>query len=191
MTVYFQFAVERKMRSLRSCTLFVAVLAFIGCTLVQVSQDYDPHARLPRRGTWQWRDPVQGATGDIRIDNPLLDGRIRHAVESHLRGRNIAETHVRPDLFLSYHLTIQQKIQSDSYSSTAGVGGFYHPWYGGIGTETRIHQYDQGRLTIDIHSVDTGALVWRGVGVFRFRTHDTPAEAAAWTRKMVDEILSP
>ncbi len=178
------------MRNLRSCILFIlAVLVFTGCAIVQVSQDYDPQADIPRYGTWQWRDPVQGATGDIRIDNPLLDRRIRHAVENHLTGRNMVQAQVRPDLFLSYHLTIEQNIQSDSYYSTVGVGSFYHPWYGGIGTETRIRQYDQGRLTIDIHSADTGALIWRGVGVFRARTHDTPEAAAEATHSIVDKIL--
>ncbi len=177
------------MRTLRSTILFFAVLAFTGCATVQVSQDYDPHANMSRYGTWQWRDPVQGATGDIRIDNPLLDKRIRHAVDNHLTSRNIGPARGRPDLYLSYHLTIEQKIQSDIYYSTVGVGSFYHPWYGGIGTETRIRQYDESRLTIDIHSADTGALMWRGVGVFRLRSHKTPEEAAEAIRKIVDKIL--
>jgi hypothetical protein len=177
------------MRILRSNILIFAVLAFSGCATVQVSQDYDPHADMSRYATWQWRHPFQGATGDIRIDNPLLDKRIRHAVDNHLTGRRMVPAQERPDFYLSYHLTIEQKIQSDSYYSTVGVGGFYHPWYGGMGTETRIRQYDEGRLTIDIHSADSGALVWRGVGVFRLRTFKTPQEAAGATQEIVDQIL--
>ncbi len=187
--VVFPCTVKDMMRALRSSILFFAVLAFTGCAAVQVSQDYDPHADMSRYGTWQWRDPVQRPTGDIRIDNPLLDKRIRQAVEAHLRSRNIGPAQGRPDLYLTYHLTIEQKIQSDSYYSTVGVGSVYHPWYGGIGTETRIRQYDESRLTIDIHSADTGALMWRGVGVFRLRTHKTPEDAGRATRNIVDKIL--
>ncbi|WP_372680536.1 DUF4136 domain-containing protein [Desulfosarcina sp.] len=178
------------MRTLRFGILFLAVLACGGCTTVQVSQDYDPHADTSGYGTWHWRNPVQSATGDIRIDNPLLDKRIRHAVDNHLKGRHIiGAAQERPDIYLSYHLTIQQKIQSDSYYSTVGVGSYYHPWYGGLATETRIRQYDEGRLTIDIHSAESGALMWRGVGVFRLRTHNTPEDAAEATQEIVDKIL--
>ena len=169
--------------------LFLAVVAFSGCATVQVSQDYDPHADMSRYGTWQWRDPVQAATGDIRIDNPLLDKRIRHAVEAHLASRNINPSQGHPDLYLSYDLTIEQKILSESNYSTVGVGSYYHPWYGGIGTETRIRQYDESRLTIDITSADTGALIWRGVGVFRMRTYETPEDAGEATQKLVNKIL--
>lgn len=180
---------EDMMKILTVTILYFSILAFAGCATVQVSQDYDPHADMSRYGTWQWRDPVQAATGDIRIDNPLLDRRIRHAVDNHLTSRNISPAQGQPDLYLSYHLTIEQKIYTDSYYSTVGVGSYYHPWYGGIGTETRIRQYDESRLTIDIYSAVSGALMWRGVGVFRLRTHKTPEEAAEATRKVVDKIL--
>lgn len=177
------------MRTLTLSVLFIGVLVFSGCTSVQVSQDYDPHADMSRYGTWQWRDPAQTATGDIRIDNPLLHKRIRHAVDNHLTSRNISPAKGKPDLYLSYHLTIQQKTQIDTYYSTVGAGSYYQPWYGGIGTETSIRQYDECRLTIDFHSADTGALVWRGVGVFRLRTHNTPQEATEATGEIVDKIL--
>jgi uncharacterized protein YceK len=178
-----------RMKTAAFTVLVLVVLVFSGCATIQVSQDYDPHADMTRYGTWQWRDPVQGATGDIRIDNPLLDKRIRRAVDNHLASRNIKAVQVQPDLHLSYHLTIQQKILSDSYYSTVGVGSYYHPWHGGIGTETRVRQYDESRLTIDIYAADTDDLIWRGIGVFRLRTHETPEEAAEATRKIVDKIL--
>jgi hypothetical protein len=180
---------EDFMRSLTLNILLVVLLAMTACTTVQVSQDYDPHADLSHYGTWQWRDRTQAATGDIRVDNPLLDKRIRHAVENHLASRNILSSQGPPDLYLTYHLTIEQKIQSDTYYSTVGIRSFYHPWYGGVDTETRIRQYDESRLTIDIHSADTGDLLWRGVGTYRLRTYKTPEEAAAAAQKTVDKIL--
>jgi Domain of unknown function (DUF4136) len=177
------------MRSLKITFVLFAVMAVAGCMTVQVSQDYDPHADLSRYGTWQWKEPVQGATGDIRVDNPLLDRRIRQAVERHLAGRNIRPAGEQPDLYLAYHLAVERKIYSDSYYSSVGVGSYYYPWYGGIGAETRIYQYDESRLTIDIHAAGTGDLLWRGVGTYRFRTYKTPQAAAEAVRQTVDKIL--
>lgn len=177
------------MNSLTRNILMLAVMAMAGCATIQVSQDYDPHADLSRYGSWQWREPIQASTGDIRVDNPLLDKRIRRAVENHLAGRNISPALGQPDLYLTYHLAIEQKIQSDTYYSTMGVGSYYHPWYGGVDTETRVRQYDESRLTIDIYAADTGDLLWRGVGIYRLRAYETPQEAAEAVRKTVGKIL--
>lgn len=182
--------VEEKMRALVFILLSIATMTQIGCTVVQVSQDYDPDGAFQNLGAWQWRNPVQSATGDLRVDNPLLDRRIRRAVENHLAGRNIRLDREHPDFHLVYHLAIQPKIRSDSYYSTMGVGGFYYPWYGGVDTETRIYQFDESQLTIDIHAVDTGDLLWRGVGIYRFKRYKTPEVAAEDVQKTVDKILS-
>lgn len=177
------------MKSLTHNILMLAVMAISGCASVQVSQDYDPHADLSRYGTWQWQDPIQASTGDIRLDNPLQDKRIRRAVENHLASRNINPAQGHPDLYLTYHLAIEQKIQSDTYYSTMGVGSYYYPWYGGVDIETRVRQYDESRLTIDIFAADTGGLLWRGVGTYRPRAYKTPQEATEAIRKTVDKIL--
>ena len=177
------------MRSLYRTILLLTALTLGGCSTVEVSQDYDVHADLSHYGTWQWRDAVQPKTGDIRADNPLLDKRIRRAVANHFAGRHFDETTETPEIFLSYHLTIERKINSDTTYSSVGVGGFYYPWYGGIGTETRIWQYDESRLTIDIEDARTGELVWRGVGVYRFKDYKTPQEAEAAIQQTVDRIL--
>ena len=168
--------------------VFLGIL-LAGCSSVQVSQDYDLHADLSKFGTWQWKYPVQVATGDIRVDNPLLDRRIRRSVEKHLSGRNIMLAGETPELYLVYNLAVERQIYSDSYYSSVGVGSYYHPWYGGIGTETRIYQYDESRLTIDILSSGTDALLWRGVGTYRFKTYKTPQAAAEAIQKTVDKIL--
>lgn len=177
---------------MRSFTAAMACFIFIlsGCTTVKVNQDYDPQASLSAYRSWQWRDADQPPTGDIRSDNPLLDQRIRQAVTNHLQDRNIRHASANPDIYLTYHLAIESRIQSDTYYTTMGVGRYYHPWYGGVGTETRIRQYDESRLTIDIHAAATGSLLWRGVGTYRLKNYKTPQDAAVDIQKVVDRILA-
>ncbi len=178
------------MRAFAIVMTCLVVLVLSACTSVKVNQDYDPQVDLTRHGTWQWRDPIQPPTGDIRTDNPLLDQRIRRAIANHLNARNISYTDTQPDLLLSYHLVIEQKIQSDTYHTSVGVGRYHHPWYGGLGTETRVRQYDQSRLTIDILAADTNSLIWRGVGTYRPKAHKTPQDAAAAMQTIIDKILA-
>ena len=177
------------MRLRSTAIAFFVLLVLSACTSVKVSQDFDPRADLSHYGSWQWRHPIQPPTGDIRVDNALQDQRIRQAVSDHFSKRNIDYTDSHPDLYLSYHLIIEQKIQSDTYHTTVRLGRYYRPWYGGLGTETRIQQYDQSRLTIDIHTVATGRLVWRGVGTYRRKDYKRPQDAAVAMQKIVDQIL--
>jgi hypothetical protein len=181
---------EKGGEAMRAFSIAILLLFLCACANVQVSQDYDPLVDLSQYGSWQWREAVQPPVGDLRIDNPLLDRRIRTAVGNHLESRGIVLASERPEIDLSYRLDLERKIESDTMYSTVGVGRYYHPWYGGIGTETRIRQYDESRLTIDINDADTGQLLWRGVGTYRFKTHKTPQDAAAAMQKIVDKMLN-
>jgi len=175
---------------MRPFTIAFVLLFLSACANVQVSQDYDPLADLSQYGSWQWGEAVQPPSGDIRVDNPLLDQRIRAAVANHLESRGMNHATGGPGITLSYRLDIERKIQGDTTYTTLGYGQYYHPWYGGIGTETRIRQYDESRLTIDIHETGTGKLLWRGVGTYRFKTYKSPQDAAAAMQKIVDKILN-
>lgn len=182
------------MKPLRSKMAILVILAgLVGCATVQVNQDYDPEVDFTRYRTWQWRDPLQPPTGDVRVDNTLLDKRIRRAVENHLNGRGIRQTQEPSDFYLAYQLAVFQKLQGDTYYSTMGMGSYYYPWYGGyggIGSETYIRQYEESRLTIDLLAADTQNLLWRGTGIYRSKTYATPEEAAQGMQQTVDKILS-
>jgi len=178
---------------IRSWTIFlsaVCLLALAGCSSVQVSQDYDPAALISGTGTFAWRHRVQPATGDVRVDNPLLDRRIRTAIEKHLTARGFALDPKRPDMYLAYHLGIEPVIQGVPDDPFYGVRGYRYPWYGGFPRETRIYQYDDCRLTIDVLAAGSDRLVWRGTGVYRCRTYNDPHKAAADIQRTVDRIMA-
>ncbi len=167
-----------------------ALFILIGCSTVKVSQDYDPDAADIAHATWQWRDAVQPTVGDVRIDNPLRDKRIRRAVAHHLAARGIRHVQAHPDIYVAYHLAIEPKIEGDTVYSSVGVGAYAYPWWHGrYGTQTRVRQYDEWRLTIDVYAAKAGELVWRGVGTYRLRTEDDPVAAAAEMQQTVDKIL--
>ncbi len=164
-------------------------LIMAGCAIVQVSQDYDSDKKDVPHETWNWRQSVRPSTGDPRIDNPLLDKRIRRAVGDHLKRRKILLDQDSPDILLTYHLAIESKIRSDTGFTSWGIGTYAYPWYGGMDTTTRIYQYDQFRLTIDIYAADTRQLVWRGVGTYMVEDFATPDVAARKMQEIVDRIL--
>jgi hypothetical protein len=174
----------------KAVVLLAVAVILGGCASVEVSQDYDPLSATYHHATWQWETPAQPETGDLRVDNPLLINRIRHAIESHLAARNITQTQQQPSLYVAYHLAIEPKLQSYATHSPLGMGGYFYPWSWDYGTDTHVYQYDQCQLTIDIKAADTNTLIWRGTGVYRFRTYKTPEAAAAEMQRIVDRILA-
>ncbi|MCK4534104.1 MAG: hypothetical protein KAT81_01160 [Syntrophobacterales bacterium] len=48
-----------------------------GCSDIKISQDYDPAKDFSGLKTYAWQFEIQAKTDDVRMDNPLLNARIR------------------------------------------------------------------------------------------------------------------
>jgi hypothetical protein len=69
---------------------FVALVVaglLTACSSVQVNMDYDPTEDFSTYKTFAWLPKSSEPTGDYRIDNELLDARIRAAVDRNLQER--------------------------------------------------------------------------------------------------------
>jgi hypothetical protein len=171
--------------------LIAALIALLlpGCSAVKVSQDYDPATDFSKYRTFAWYPGPQPKTGDIRVDNPLLDERIREAVTRELisKGfRRVADE--TPDFYVAYHLTIRTKLEADTVHTGIGYGRY--PYYGGVGYDTWVRQYDEGMLVIDIAAAEAEKLIWRGVGTRRVTETKNPQKSTQVVNQTVTEILA-
>jgi hypothetical protein len=166
-----------------------AALLFFGCSAVTVSQDYEIGADFSKYRSFDWVSAEQPRTGDIRVDNPLLDARIRKAVEQTLTSKGYRKkTDGPPDMRVAYHLTIRSRIEGDTFRSGFGYG--YYPYWGGAGFETTIRQYDEGLLVIDIGDAAENRLIWRGTGTRRVTEKASPEKTTRIVNQTVTEILN-
>ena len=71
-----------------------------------------------------------------------------------------------PDLVVNFYINTREKIRSRSVPTASPYYGwrdpFYDTWGGYGGYETRIDQYTEGTLHIDIVDARTSTLVWEG-----------------------------
>ena len=131
----------------------------------------------------------QPKTGDIRVDNQLLDTRIREAVDRTLIAKGYRKiTDGSSNLLVAYTLTIRSRLESDTVSTGFGYGGY--PYWGGVGFETRVREYDEGMLVIDIGDAKQNKLIWRGTGTRRVTAHSDPKKTTDVINKTVGEILA-
>ena len=81
---------ETKLLRSRFFILAFMFLLSVGCSTVRVSHDYDAKVDFTRMKTFAWLEKKQPGTGDIRLDDPFLDQRIRAAVNQTLQKKGYA-----------------------------------------------------------------------------------------------------
>jgi hypothetical protein len=171
----------------------LTALLVTGCSGIQVNQDYDPSTDLWSLKTYRWASDNQPKTGDLRIDNPLRDKRIRAAVERVLAEKGFARSEDgSPSFLVSYQYTLRQKIESDGGGVGFGVGSFGRG--GGIaigtGTGSSVRGYDQGALTIDLIEPGSESLLWRGTGTQQFKEYADPVKTTGDIDTLVETIMA-
>lgn len=108
----------------------------------------------------------------------LSDRYLRDAIRAELQARGFREAE-DSDLLVGYNVSTKEKLSATSYPSTSigyyGYRGRYGYTYGlGYGTETRVNQYTEGTLNIDVVDRAQKQLIWEGVAVGRL--DDTPSK---------------
>jgi hypothetical protein len=173
----------------------LAALVVTGCSGIQVNQDYDPATNFGSLKTYRWASKNQPKTGDLRLDNPLRDQRIRAAVERRLADQGFIRSMEGPPTFLvRYQYTLGRIIEADGAGGGIGFGIGSFGRGGGIaigsGTGYGVREYDQSSLTIDFIDPGSETLLWRGTGSQRFKAYDDPAKATADINTLVETVLA-
>jgi uncharacterized protein DUF4136 len=167
------------------CALFLC-LALTACSTIEVNQDWDPSASFTGLHTWAWQSATPTLTGNARLDDPMLHGRIQSAIEKSLAEKGFTNAAGKPDVLVAYHVALDQKL--DARTIYTGYGP-YRGWYGVGGAQTVVDTYDVGTLLIDFVSPDSNTVIWRGSGQSRIQELKTPEERQARIQDAVDRIL--
>ncbi|MFH1980424.1 MAG: DUF4136 domain-containing protein [Pseudomonadota bacterium] len=171
----------------------LAMTVFLGCSTVQVSQDYKETTDFSAITTFAWASAVQEKTGDVRVDSPLMDARIRAAVEMGLAGKGLRDASTGDvDVQVLYQYQIRQQIHSTGTRGSVGVGYGTGGSGGGVmlGTGADVRSYDEGLLIIDLIRPSDGTLLWRGNATFIVPEHPTPEASTALINEAVDKTLA-
>jgi hypothetical protein len=142
--------------------------------------------------TFAWSSDSQPETGDIRLDDSLLDQRIRAAVEQTLVSGGYSKTdRDSADFFIAYQVGIQQRIKADNVQTgfTAGRGSSGRYGSVSIRTGTDVKSYDEGTLFIDVLDPGNGRLLWRGKGTNTVSTHADQDRRNRNIKEAVEKIL--
>ncbi len=171
------------------CALIASVALLSGCSVVSVSRDYDPSADFSSLSTYAWKYEKQPVTGNPRIDNDLVDQRVRAAVDAELEAKGFERAErSNADCLVAYFIEYKRRISGNTW--VFGLGSGMYDGYGGIGYNTAISDYDEGFLTIDVIDRPLDKTIWRGVGQRATYEAEDPGRVTEIIGKAVSRILA-
>ena len=156
--------------SMRATLVLLAALAIAPAAHaakpnIQWNKDYDfSHIK-----TFAWQDPTSPS---LAQSNPFMHQFIQDQIELRLSEAGLMKAAAggAPDVWVTYHGSVMNNVQLQSDSFGYGFGGYgMGGWgmygYGAAGpvsTTTRVVEYLEGTLIVDIVDPMKKELVWRG-----------------------------
>ena len=166
-----------------------SILLLAGCSSISVTRDYDASADFSSLETYAWQHATQPETGNPRIDNDLMDSRVRRAVDAQMAEKGFVPVPAsEADFLVTYFVEYKQRIAGNSVSF--GVGGGSYGRYGAAGYNTSVSDYDEGHLTIDIIHPASGNNIWRGIGRRTTYEGSNPEKVTKIVNTAVAKILA-
>ena len=179
-----------KINLMKTVLLLLMGTMLVACSSVSVRHDYDKGYNFSSLKTFAWLSAKDKEYG-IK-NNELVDKRIREAIESKLSEKSYQMIEsASPDFFVSYYLTVEQKLTSSGVSGGVSLGRSSYGRYGGVGVNTgsQVKAYDQATLSIDFTEPDGDKLIWRGISTQSVSVSSGPEESTAIINETVDKVL--
>ncbi len=180
------------MRIRNILAVWVCLGLMTACSSVSVSTDYDKDQAFSSLKTYRWH-PAESKvkSSDARIVNPIMDARIKGAIDKQLALQGFNKQSPQSDFIVNYSVTTQDKVDFDTYNTYSGFGPGWG-WHGSYGhrgmnigmssTQTVAKTYQKGTLVIDIINSKNNKLIWRGLG-----SKKLPSTSSA---EQMDELIS-
>jgi hypothetical protein len=183
---------ETIMPQINRIILLFLLVSFFGCAGIRVSHDYPEERDYLLLKTYAWQSEIQEMSGDLRLDSPFRDARIRKAINKFLQEKGYRRVmDDRPDFTIAYHQKIYRRIDSDEGSGFVfGIGSIGS--HGGVGFSAgnRTSSYDEVMLVIDIMDAESADLIWRGTGTRTYIPHIPPEKVTRRIEATVQKILA-
>jgi hypothetical protein len=173
-------------------SLLPVLLLAAGCSSISVSHDWDKDAPYETYRSFDWL-PAASTTKSAQTtdaqgalqSSDLLDKRIKSAVDEELTLKGLSKTSNSPDLYVTYHTGVEDKINVTDWGYT-----YSYDYWGWQDRRMDVYQYEQGTLVVDLIDAKTKELVWRGWATKTLETNPSPDKIQSTIQSAVYKILA-
>lgn len=168
----------------------LALLLAACATGPKVTSDYDRSANFAAYHSFRFHEPL--GTDQAGYES-LVTQTLKAAVRQEMEARGYTYVETDADLLINFNGRLERRTDiSQTPAPTPVYYGYRRGLYGGWGGyayETRVDQYVEGTLNIDMIDAQRKQLVWEGVAVGRVSKKSQEDRQAA-IRAAVAEILA-
>ncbi len=170
-----------------------ALVLLTACSSYSVKYDFDPGAGFHAYRSFDWYAASRKAQGRKADEHPLLDKRVRAAVEQQLQAKGYRrETTADPDFLIAYYPVYRTRRVRTGTSVGFGGWGWRRPWGYGVGTRfstSEVHSYKEGTIVLEIVDFKSNQLVWQASAEGALTRLDDPQEAQEQVNRAVKDLL--
>jgi hypothetical protein len=156
----------------------VSLLVF-GCATgpaIKATYDYNPAVNFSGYQTFAFISANPMIVASDRIVNPMLEGRIMQAIRAQMQAKGFREVAdvEQANMAIAFTVGARDQIKVDSYPASFRTGYYNRSrYYGyGYGTETKVRQYTEGQLAVDIFDVASHAPAYHGTATKKITSSD-------------------
>lgn len=164
------------------------------CSAYSVKTDYDPTIAYSSYKTFDWYAASKRAKGKGSGTDPLMDRRVRAAVQAVLEAKGFKqETVGEPDFLMTYYPVYQNRRYRTTTTFGGGYGWGWRHWGYGVGTRfstSQVHKYREGTIILEVVDSKSNQLVWQGAAEGALTNLDNPEDAQEQVTKAVRDLLA-
>ena len=173
----------------RILTLTASAALALGCASISVNSEFDPDADYASYQTFDWM-PSESRRVDLRARDPLVEQRIRDAIERELGAKGLQKVSSGdPDVRIGYLLVLEESVDAQAIYTGAAPDWQYRSYGPGTTTE-QIRVLTTGTMVIDVFDSGEKELVWRGVAEGEVKELQDPEKRRARINDAVGKILA-
>jgi hypothetical protein len=181
-------SIARKLSA--TAALATATVLLAACSGLSVVSDFDPSGNFTAFQTFEWLPDAESEGSGIAQD-PLIDRRIRVAIDADLRAKGFRLVDDGGDFAVGYQLSTRDEVSyTTMHSGWGGYGYGYGYWGGGMNmgmSTTRQNTSTVGQLLIGIFDEASQEMVWRGTGE---KTISSRQQSPEDSQNTINDIVS-
>jgi hypothetical protein len=146
---------------------------------IQSTYDYNREVNFTALRTYAFIDEHPMAVGQTQGPvSPMLEGRLMESIRIAMNAKGYSEVNDpdAADMVIGFTVGSRDQIKVDSYPATYATGyarrGYYYGYGAGYATETRVRQYTEGQLAVDVFEVASHHPAFHGVASKRISESD-------------------
>ncbi len=180
--------------------LAMVLSVVVGCaSTYQAKVKFDTNSKIDtseyKTFAWLKESKILAASDDV---NPVMKVRLDNAVENAFieKGYQLITSAENADFTISYTVGNREKIKIDHFPASYNTGFFWGRGYfgrpifhSGVAFESKIRNYTEGKLAIDVFDVKSHQPAWHGWAVKRISSSEKN-DPESTIKRLVTQVVA-